>query len=262
MSTDRKVHYPGILGYVREITRLQQQVIETQLEILGEIAGLMANVIRQEQRIFLFGTGHAHILGEESYFRAGGIASAVPIFTPQVLMLHESAVMSSRLERMAELATPLLDEYDPQPGEILIIHADSGSNALPVQIAIEAKKRGMITVGICSLQYARIAPLSSTGKKLNEVTDYTLDNGGTPGDALIMLEGLPWRVAASSTLTGVTLWYSLLTEAAYRVIQAGDEVPVFASYNMPGAIEHNQRILDKWSQINPHLPSRTLKANH
>lgn len=259
--TGSKTASSGILTYYHEITRLQQQVVETQIETLEEIAGRMAEVIRQERRIFLFGTGHSHMLVEEAYFRAGGTPAAVPIFAPQVLMLHESALLSSRLERMPELATPLLDEYDPQSGEMLFVYADSGSNALPVQIAIEARNRGVTTVGVCSLNYAQIAPLSAAGKKLYEVTDYVLDNGGSPGDALVPVAGSTWRVAASSTITGATLWNCLLTEAIFRLVQQGLEPPVFASYNMPGAIEHNKDLLASWSKVNPHLPERTLKTN-
>jgi uncharacterized phosphosugar-binding protein len=259
--TDSQTTYPGIHAYYTEMTRLLQQVIESQLETLGEIAGLMAEVIHQERRIFLFGTGHSHMLVEEAYFRAGGIPAAVPIFAPQVLMLHESALMSSRLERMPELAAPLLDEYDPQPGEMLFVYADSGSNALPVQMAREARVRGVTTVGICSLKYAQVAPLSAAGKKLFEVTDYVLDNGGKPGDALVQVDGSPWSVAASSTITAATLWNCLLTETVFRLARQGIDLPIFASYNMPGSIEHNKELLARWSKINPHLPDRTLKTN-
>jgi uncharacterized phosphosugar-binding protein len=258
---DSKTTYPGIQRFYEEITRLQRWVIETHMETLGEIARLMADVIRQDRRIFLFGTGHSHILVEEAYFRAGGIPAAVPIFVPQILMLHESALLSSRLERMPELANPLLDEYDPQPGEILIVYAASGSNALPVQIAIEAHERGLTTVGVCSLKYARMAPLSTTGKKLYEVTDYVIDNGGEPGDAQVPVDGTDWRVASTSTITGATIWNCLLTEAVFCLAEQGEELPLFASYNMPGAIEHNKWVLAKWSRINPHLPERTIKTN-
>ena len=251
----------GIRLYFDAISQIQSQVIHNQLEILSEIAGKMAEIIALDRRIFLFGTGHSHILMEEGFFRAGGLAAVTPIFIPQVLMLHESARMSSQLERIPELAVVLLDEYDPQPGEMLIVYADSGSNALPVQMAIEAKARGLTTVGVCSLQYARIAPLSKVGKKLYEVTDYLIDNGGTPGDALIQVQDLPWRTAASSTLIGTLVWNCLLTETVQRLSAAGFEPPVFASYNLAGAIEHNRALLSKWSQINPHLPARTLKSN-
>jgi uncharacterized phosphosugar-binding protein len=259
--SDHDNSYSGILGYFNAVSRLQQQAVETQLETLGEIAEQMAAIIGKKWRIFLFGTGHSHMLAEEAYFRAGGIAAAVPVFTPQVLMLHESALMSSRLERLPQLAAPILDEYDPQPGEMLFVYADSGSNALPVQLAIEARARGLITVGVCSLKYARQAPLSAAGKKLPEVTHYVLDNCGVPGDALVEVEGLPWRVAASSTVVGAILWNCLLVEAVTRLVRAGDEAPVFASYNLPGAIEHNQQVLENWSRLNPHLPEWTIKSN-
>lgn len=253
--------FSGIKRYYEAVTQLQSRVIETQLDTLGEIAGKMAEVIRQERRIFLFGTGHSHLMVQESFFRAGGLAAATPMFIPQALMLHESSRMSSQLERMPELAVAILDEYDPLPGEMLLVYADSGSNALPVQMAIEAKVRGLITVGVCSLEYARLASYSKVGKKLFEVTDYTIDNGGTPGDALISVEGLTWRTAGSSTSIGILVWNCLLTEVVQRLVSSGDEPPIFASYNLPGAIEHNREILEKWSRINPHLPSRTIKSN-
>ncbi len=253
--------YLGIKRFYEAAAKLQAQVIDSQLSTLGEIAGRMAEIVRQERRILLFGTGHSHLLVEESFFRAGGLAAATPMFVPQVLMLHESARMSSQLERMPELAVAICDEYDPQPGEMLIVFADSGSNALAVQMVIEAKARGLITVGVCSLQYARLAPLSKVGKKLFEVVDFLIDNGGTPGDALVQVEGLPWRTAGSSTLIGVLVWNCLLTEVVYRLVAAGVEPPLFASYNSPGAIEHNRTILARWSQINQHLTGQTLKSN-
>jgi uncharacterized phosphosugar-binding protein len=160
---------------------------------------------------------------------------------------------------LPELATPLLDEYEPQAGELLFVYADSGVNGLPVQLAIEARERGVIVVGVCSLQYTRIAPLSKVGKRLNEVVDYLIDNHGTPGDALVEVAGSSWRVAASSTISGALIWNCLLTETIFRLSDRMDDLPVFASFNMQGAAQHNEVILEKWSRINPHLPDRNIK---
>ena len=258
---DNPAQPDGIERYFTAIREIQQRVIESQLPILRQVAGAMTEVVQRQQRIFLFGTGHSHLLAEEGFFRAGGLAAVVPIFTPQVLMLHESSRMSSRLERMPELAEVLCDEYDLQAGEILFVYADSGSNALPVQVAIEAKARGLMTVGVCSLAYARQAPLSKAGKKLFEVVDWVIDNGGVPGDALVELDNLPWRTGASSTMVGALIWNCLLTEAVQRLVSLGVEPPIFASYNLPGALEHNRQVFAKWSQVNPHLPKFTIKAN-
>lgn len=250
----------GILQFYRQISDLQRHVVETQLDVLSEVAGEMAAVIRRDERIFTFGTGHSHMLTEESFYRAGGVPAAVPMFVPMVLMLHESARLSSQVERMPELATPLLDEYEPQPGELLFVYADSGVNGLPVQLAIEARQRGLTVVGVCSLKYTRIAPLSKVGKRLDEVVDYLIDNHGIPGDALVEVEGTPWRVAASSTITGALIWNCLLTEAIFRLSENMEDLPVFASFNMRGAAQHNETILEKWSRINTHLPDRNIKV--
>jgi uncharacterized phosphosugar-binding protein len=250
----------GVSTYFENIRALQEKVITSQKDELIEIASKMAEIVKRDDRIFTFGTGHSHLLAEESYYRAGGIAAAVPMFAPMILMLHESARMSSQVERMPELATAILEEYEPEAGEMLIIYADSGVNGLPVQLAIEAKERGVVVVGVCSFKYTSIAPLSKVGKRLPEVVDYALDNHGTPGDALVALENSTWRVAASSTITGALIWNCLLTEMAFQLNEDGYEIPLIASFNMPGAAEHNAGLLEKWSKINPHLPARNIKS--
>ena len=153
----------GIRTYYEQIRQVQAQIVETQMDVLIAVARKMAEVLLAERRIFTFGTGHSHMLAEESYYRAGGIASAVPMFTPMILMLHESARMSSQVERMPELAIALIDEYEPRAGEMLFVYADSGVNGLPVQLAIEAHQRGVTVVGVCSLKYTALAPVSKVG---------------------------------------------------------------------------------------------------
>jgi uncharacterized phosphosugar-binding protein len=250
----------GVLAFYHQISTLQQQIVESQLDVLTTVAAQMADIVRRGERIFSFGTGHSHMLCEESFYRAGGIAAAVPMLRPSVLMLHESPRMSSQVERMPELAVAVLDEYDPRPGEMLIVYTGSGVNGLPIQMAIEARRRGLVVVGVCSLKYAAVAPLSPVGKRLPEVVDYVIDNFGEPGDALLELEGSPWRVTASSTIAGALIWNCLLAGAAFRLNTEGANLPIFASFNMPGAADHNAGILEKWSRVNPHLPSRNLQV--
>jgi uncharacterized phosphosugar-binding protein len=122
-----------------------------------------------------------------------------------------------------------------------------------VEMAQSGKERGLFVVSISSLAYARVAPLSEVGLRLDEVADIALDNGGEPGDALVSLEGLSYRVGPSSTVIGATLWNSLMTETVYRLQKTGIVPPVIVSLNMPGAAEHNHSVLEKWSKVNKHL---------
>ena len=83
----------GIDAYFRAVTELQQRMLETQRDLLARVARRMADIILAGGRIFVFGTGHSHMLAEEGYARAGGLLSVVPIFYT-ALMLHESVPLS------------------------------------------------------------------------------------------------------------------------------------------------------------------------
>jgi uncharacterized phosphosugar-binding protein len=82
--------------------------------------------------------------------------------------------------------------------------------------------------------------------------DYTIDNLGLPGDGLVSLEGSAWRVGPSSTIIGAMILNSLIVEVIQRLAREGTP-PVFASFNMKGAEEHNRGLLKKWGALNPHL---------
>ena len=60
--------------------------------------------------IYLFGTGHSHMLAEDGHFRAGGFAPICPILSTNI-MLHESATLSSKIERTEGIATQILNKY-------------------------------------------------------------------------------------------------------------------------------------------------------
>lgn len=240
------------IRYLEAIQALQRRVIEGQESLLDRVAARMAETIGRDGRIFIFGTGHSHLLAEEAFFRAGGLAPVVPIFS-SALMLHENVELGSRLERSADLAASLLARYQPRAEEMIFIFSNSGVNQLPVEMALQAKDRKLFVVSVSSLAYAQVAPLSSLGMRLDEVADVALDNGGRPGDALLPIKGFAWRVAPSSTVAGALIWNALVAETAARLQAAGREVPAFASLNMEGAAEYNEALLDKWREMNPHL---------
>jgi uncharacterized phosphosugar-binding protein len=242
----------GLDRYCSAIQSLQVKVVTAQRENLIAIASRMAECVERDDRILLFGTGHSHLLAEEGHYRAGGLANVVPMLQ-SALMLHEGSLLSGSLERTAGMARPVFERYQPQAGEIIFIFSNSGVNIAPVEMALLAQEHGLISVAVCSLAYARVAPLSSAGQRLFEVTDYVIDNGGEQGDSLIALEGTPWRVGPSSTVINALVWNALVTEAAFILQARGAMIPVFGSSNLPDAAEHNAVLLQKWRGRNPHI---------
>ena len=94
----------GIDAYFRAVAELQQRVLATQRDLLASVAAAKwPTCILAGNRIFVFGTGHSHMLAEEGYARAGGLLSVVPIFYT-ALMLHESIPLSAKVERTPGLA--------------------------------------------------------------------------------------------------------------------------------------------------------------
>jgi uncharacterized phosphosugar-binding protein len=242
----------GLDRYFSALQVLQSRVFASQHETLINIAARMAECVERDDRILLFGTGHSHMLAEEGHYRAGGLANVVPMLE-SALMLHESSIVSGKLERMAGIARPVFERYQPRSGEMIFIFSNSGVNCAPVEMALLARAHGLISVAVCSLAYARVAPLSGVGQRLFEVTDYVIDNGGEQGDCLIALEETPWGVGPSSTVIGALLWNALVTEAAFMLQARGVEVPVFGSSNRNGGAEHNAALLQKWQGRNPHI---------
>jgi len=238
--------------YVQAVSELQKHVVESQGAAFLEIVQRMADVTRRDQRIFIFGTGHSHLIAEEGFYRAGGLANVIPILAEH-FMLHSLPSLGSMLERIPGVSDLILERYAPLADEMLFIFSNSGVNHLPVEMALRAKERGVFVVGVSSFAYAREAPLSALGLRLDQVVDIALDNGGVPGDALLALDELNWRVAPSSTVIGALIWNCLVAETARLLQMSGFTPPIYASLNVTGAAEHNQALLEKWRPRNIHL---------
>ena len=238
--------------YWQAIAELQNRVISGQRSLLIEIAERMAETTRRDQRIFVFGTGHSHLIAEEGFYRAGGLANVVPILSEH-LMLHHLPALGSHLERTPGLADMILDRYAPEPEEMLFVFSNSGVNRLPVEMALRGSERGMFVVGVSSFVYARQASTSDLGLRLDQAANLAIDNGGVAGDALLEVKDFPWRVAPSSTVICTLLWNCLVAESARLVQESGMVPPIFVSINVAGAVEHNQTLLEKWRPRNIHL---------
>src|SRR5205085_8126865 len=123
-------------------------------------------------------TGHSHLLAEEIFYRAGGLARACPILDTR-LMLHENAIQATYDEREEGYGATILDRYPVAAGDVLVVASNSGRNSVPIDLALEAQRRGLRTVAITNLAHSRAWPSRhNSGKTLAEVADLTLDNCG------------------------------------------------------------------------------------
>ena len=79
--------------------RKLQQVLEQEMPSIRAAAELVTESCAQGGKFYVFGSGHSHMIAEELYLRAGGLALVHAILPPE-LMLHEMPNKSTYLERV------------------------------------------------------------------------------------------------------------------------------------------------------------------
>jgi uncharacterized phosphosugar-binding protein len=224
-------------------TAMLEGIQETQAEAIREAGRLGAEAIRGGGLIHVFGTGHSHLIAEEVLDRAGGLLLVNAILEPS-LMLHEGVRKSSALERLPGLAATLLAQEPMKAGDLLIVVSNSGRNAAPVEAALYARERGIKVCAITSLAHSRSQPPThATGKRLFELADVMIDNGGVPGDAVVELPGSDVRACATSTVTGAFIIQAVMAAVLEGLQGWADEMPILASGNVEGSREHNERVI-------------------
>lgn len=242
----------GASAYMQAIHAKLKEIEETQLSTIDRAAQIVFDALRADKMIYLFGTGHSHMLAEEGHYRAGGLAAVCPILYGG-LMLHEGAMLSTILERTNGVAEQVLSRYPTEAGDVLFIFSNSGVNAVPVEMALAAKDRAITVIAVVALDYAATVAPGPTGKKLADMADLVIDNRGVPGDALISIDAAGARSGPLSTIAGAFILNAILTEACVRLEQSGNPAPVYVSANMPNAQARNAELIARYRPRNPHL---------
>jgi len=206
---------------------------------------------RADARVYIFGTGHSHMLSEEMHFRAGGPAMTVPILASST-MLHEGAVAGTAYERTPGIVRPIFERYDIHAGDILFVISNSGVNAAPLEAARVGRELGCTVICITSLAYSTASAAKTGGERLADLADIVIDNGSPPGDAVMAIPGSRLKVGPISTAIGVTILNAIFVDVAARLAAAGD-AKIYLSANMPGAKEINQELVARYRPRNPHL---------
>lgn len=232
--------------YREQIAAILDAVVTEEAGALDAARAAVVEALAADRLVHVAGSGHSHLLAEEVFYRAGGIAAAEAILDPE-LMLHQGAHRSTELEREEGRAETVLRRYRIEPGDVVFIASNSGRNAYPIEMALGAKARGATTIAITSLQHARQAPSRhGSGKRLFEVADIVIDNHGAYGDASLAIPGRPVRMGPTSTIAGVFILNAILAEAVATLAERGIDVDVYQSANMAGAQDDGDAMVRRW----------------
>ena len=238
-------------NYYISVQKILEEIKRYESKKICEAGKYVADTISDDGLIHVFGCGHSHMVAEEMFYRAGGLAPINPLFEEST-MLHSGARKSSNIERMSGYAIHVLNNYQINHEDTFIIVSSSGINDFVIEMAEEAKKRCRAVIGITSSNYKSIPSRNRDGKRLMDACTFYIDNHVPVGDAVIEIEdGI--KIAPVSSICDFFIANSIIIEACERLKKDGNMIPAFRSGNLPDGDTVNDFLIKKYKTRIKHL---------
>lgn len=247
------------LDYLNAADAILRRIRENELDNIARAAEICAETIAHEGLVHMFATGHSRMFVEEMYPRHGSF----PGFHPMVelsLTYHNQVVGSNGqrqamyLEHLEGFAAVILRNFVVDYPDSFLLFSNSGVNEVVVEMAMEAKKRDLPVIAVISKDHSsRQAPKHSSGKKLMDVADVTIDNGTPAGDAMVSIDGLADPVGPGSTIGAAAVTNALKVAIADRLTQLGKPPLVLTSSHFIGTEASQQRFDESYDDYRRRL---------
>ncbi|MDF2654453.1 MAG: hypothetical protein K0R19_927 [Bacillota bacterium] len=233
--------------YAAHLVNILSRVEQTQWESIDQSSFSMATAITNERSVFVFGASHAGILAQEMFYRTGGLAVLNAILPAEFMLNTRPVTQTSDMEKLEGYPTVILNNTPIQEGDILLLHSVSGRNTAAIEMADDARKRGILTIGITNMTYTRgVTSRHKSGKKLCDLCDIVIDNCGDFEDSSMLLEGMNQKIAPTSSVIGCAIVNMLLIRTVEYLLEFGVEPPIFRSANVDGGFEFNKLLFEKY----------------
>ena len=242
------------LKYRDRIAEVLDRIWTTQAENIEKVSVVMAETIARGGLVHLFGSGHSVLPVQDMFPRYGAYPGFRPLMDMRLMWTNVIGSGGAKgllwLERREGYAAVLFENEPIRQGDVMLVFSHGGLNAAPIEVLLEAGKRGLTTVAVTSLDnYRQREATHSSGKKLADAADYVIDNCTPAEDALVSIEGWKAPVAAGSTVATVTIAMALIAQVAEELRRRGKNPPVFVSPNVPGIpADNTQRVYEEYER--------------
>jgi uncharacterized phosphosugar-binding protein len=192
--------------------------------------------------IHLHDTGH--IISHEMIARTGGLVAYTPLSYRGMLddhNLHRASQPDGPMspDGMVTAERALLEWVFAQgtlrAGDVLIIGSVSGTGTRLVELACQARARGLTVIALTAPSFSsRLPAQHPSGQRLFEVADIVLDNHAEYGDSFLSLDGLERKICPISGVGATVLMWALTAGIVQRLLERGLSPSVYTSVNLPG----------------------------
>ena len=227
---------------------VMNKIEETQMQKIREVAEVMADTIQAGRWVHTFGCGHANLPIEEMYPRIGGFVGFHPLCElPLTFFTHIVGEMGIHqflfLERTEGYGQNIMKSWNFDSRDILWLFSHTGINAVNIDMALEAKKRGMKVIVFGSAgETGDKKPRHSCGKNLFQLADYVVDTCCPLQDASVKLPHHQDKVGPLSTMAFITtVWMTIITVGEI-LDERGVKLYIHPSHNVPGDTTAGERL--------------------
>lgn len=224
------------------------KIEETQLNNIRRAANVMADSIEAGRWVHTFGCGHATIPVEEMYPRIGGFVGFHPMVElPLTFFTRITGEMGVHqfvfLERVEGYGVEIMKGYKFDTRDTMWIFSHSGINNVNIDVALEAKKKGMKVVAFGSATAAKGKPVRhSSGKTIFDIADIVVDSCAPIEDATVPIQNHQDKLGPVSTMAFVTcVWMTVITVAEI-LVERGFKLHIHPSHNVPGDTTAKERL--------------------
>jgi uncharacterized phosphosugar-binding protein len=234
--------------WLSTVRTIMDRIEQTQLPRIRQAAAIMADSIQAGRWVHLFGCGHATLPIEELYPRIGGFVGFHPMCElPLTFFTHITGEMGVHqfvfLERVEGYGVQIMKGYNFDPRDTMWLFSHSGINSVNIDVALEAKQRGMKVIAYGSAAAAKGKQTRhSSGKTIFDLADLVVDTCAPLGDACVPLPRHPDKVGPVSTMAFVTCAWMTVCTVAEMLADRGVKLYIHPSHNVPGDTTARQRL--------------------
>ena len=227
---------------------IMNKIEETQMENISKAAEIMADSIQSGRWVHTFGCGHATLPIEEMYPRIGGFVGFHPMIElPLTFFTRITGEMGVHqfvfLERVEGYGLEIMKGYNFDSRDTMWLFSHSGINNVNIDIAIEARKKGMKVIAYGSAAAAKGKQTRhSSGKTIFDLADLVVDTCAPVEDASVHLKNHADKIGPVSTMAFVTCVWMTVTTVAEILADRGVKLYIHPSHNVPGDDTARQRL--------------------